>query len=147
MKQLTYQTTISASAEKVWNMMLGPETYKVWAGVSWPGSYYVGEWGLNKEIRFLGSDDGSGTKARIAAYQPNELVVLEHIAMLLPGSVEDLDSDMAQKWVGSIEQYAFTENAGVTELVVTMTIYPDWEEMFNNDWPKAIAKLKEICEA
>jgi hypothetical protein len=82
----------------------------------------------------------------IKTYQPYELVVFEHLVILKSGGIEDRESDMAKTWIGSLEQYAFTENAGVTKLVVTMTINPKWEAMFNNDWPKALAKLKEICE-
>jgi hypothetical protein len=145
MKQLTYKADISAPAKIVWDTMLGPETYKVWTAVAWPDSHYIGEMGPNNEIRFVDSG-GAGTRAGITKYQPHELVVFEHMVILLPGGAEDRESDMAKTWIGSIEQYAFSENAGVTEVVVTMTINPKWEAMFNNDWPKALAKLKEICE-
>lgn len=145
MKQLTYKADISAPAKIVWDTMLGAETYKVWTAVAWPDSRYIGEMGPNNEIRFVGND-GSGTMARITTYQPYKRVVFEHIVILLPGGIQDRESDMAKTWIGSIEQYAFAENAGVTELVVTMTINPKWEAMFNNDWSKALAKLKEICE-
>jgi hypothetical protein len=53
---------------------------------------------------------------------------------------------MAKSWVGSIEEYTFTEKGSVTELLVNMEIYPEWEKMFNNDWPKALAALKDLCE-
>jgi hypothetical protein len=30
---------------------------------------------------------------------------------------------------------------------VEINIYPDWEKMFSDGWPKALAKLKEIYES
>ena len=41
----------------------------------------------------------------------------------------------------------FAEKDGSTELTIEMKIYDEWEDMFNKDWPKALARLKEICEA
>jgi hypothetical protein len=146
MKQLTYSASIAAPAKTVWDNMLGPETYQEWTAVAWPGSFYQGEWEPDTEIKFTG-ENGAGTLARITGYQLYQLIIAEHIALLLPGSIEDRDSDAAKTWVGSIEQYAFNETEGVTELIVTMTIHPQWEDMFNKDWPKALAKLKEMCEA
>lgn len=95
MRQLTYKADISAPAKIVWDTMLGHETYKAWTAVAWPGSDYIGEMRPNNEIRFVGAD-GSGTMARITTYQPYELVVFEHIVILLPGGIEDRESDMAK---------------------------------------------------
>ncbi len=60
--------------------------------------------------------------------------------------MEDRDSEWAQKWINSLEGYNFAENSGTTDLTIEMKIYDEWEEMFNNDWPKALARLKQICE-
>jgi hypothetical protein len=122
------------------------EAYKAWTSVCWPGSYYVGEWKTGEQLRFIGPD-GDGTLARLTACQPYSHVIAQHIAILLKGGIEDRDSEMAKTWVGSIERYDFAEIKGITQLTVTMNIYPEWEKMFANDWPKALAKLKEICEA
>lgn len=146
MKQLTYRASIAAPAKTVWDTIIGPESYKEWTGAAWPNSKYEGEWKLNAKLKFTGPD-GSGTLALLTEFKPYELIVAKHIAILLPGGVEDTASDMAKTWIGAIEQYAFTETNGVTEMVVTMSIGADWEDMFNKDWPIALAKLKEICEA
>ena len=64
-----------------------------------------------------------------------------------PGGVTDTESEWAKKWIGSTEGYSFTENNGITELTVDMHINEEWEAMFNKDWPKALARLKQICES
>lgn len=145
MKNLTFSAKIAASKQKVWDTMLNLETYREWTGVCWPGSTYDGKWEAGQQLRFTGPG-GGGTLAKITSLTPYREVVAEHIAMLLNGGIDDRDSDMAKTWVGATEQYNFTETDGVTELVVTMTIHPDWAEMFSKDWPKALDKLKEICE-
>jgi hypothetical protein len=145
MKNLTFSAAIAAPKKKVWDIMLDPETYKTWTGVAWAGSYYVGEWKEGNELRFV-SPEGSGTLAKLLVCRPHDHIVAEHIAILLPGGFEDRDSEQAKGWVGSIEEYSFTEKDGITSLLITMKVYPEWEAMFNTDWPKALAKLKEICE-
>jgi len=145
MKNLKFATKIAATKQHVWDTMLNIETYQEWTGVCWPGSTYDGKWEAGEELRFTGPG-GSGTLAKITSLTPYSEIVAEHISMLLNGGAEDRDSDMAKTWVGSIEQYNFTETDGVTDLIVTMKVHPDWEEMFNKDWPVALAKLKEICE-
>lgn len=146
MKTLTFQTTINAQKQKVWDTMIGSDTYKEWTGAAWPTSYFEGEWKTGSNLRFMGQG-GSGTLATITSMEPYKHISAEHIAVLLPGGVEDKESEMACGWIGSIERYDFKEQNGATELTVRMTTGPDWEQMFNNDWPKALAKLKEICEA
>jgi len=145
MRTLTFNTTVTAPKQKVWDTMINPETYKEWTNVAWPGSDYKGEWAEGKYLRFNGPD-GSGTLAHLVAFKPYDLITAEHMAILLPGGIEDKESDMAKGWVGTIEQYEFVGEGDTTDLTITMKIAPEWAEMFNNDWPKALAKLKEICE-
>jgi uncharacterized protein YndB with AHSA1/START domain len=145
MKRLEYKIDIAAPAEKVWKTMLDKETYDKWTSVSWPGASYQGKWGKGENIRFA-SEDGSGTLATIIAFEPYSYIDCEHIAVLLSGGIEDKDSDLAKGWVGTKEAYRFTEENGNTQLLVTLNINPDWEKMFNEGWPNALNKLKEICE-
>ena len=145
MKDLTYNINITASPKKVWDTMIGHETYKAWTNAAWPGSDFKGEWEQGKNLHFAG-EDGSGTSATVTTFDPYNKILLTHIALLQPGSVEDRESEWAKKWVGSLEQYSFAEKNGTTDLTIDMKIYDEWEDMFNNDWPKALARLKQICE-
>jgi uncharacterized protein YndB with AHSA1/START domain len=60
MEHLEYKIEISASAKKVWEIMLQEETYQQWVARSWPNAYYEGIWKEGEKIRFIGPD-GSGT--------------------------------------------------------------------------------------
>lgn len=145
MKKLNYKIDINAARQKVWETMLNKETYKQWVDVAWPGSYYEGEWKEGNNLKFI-TPDGSGTLATLIKHQPYQLSYAKHIAVLNVGGVEDRESEVAKGWIGTTERYIFTESKGVTELKVEINTKPDWAEMFNDGWPKALAKLKEICE-
>ena len=146
MEKLEFRTHIAASKQLVWDTMLAPDTYKKWIEGSWPGSFYKGTWAENEKIAFI-SEDGSGTLAHIESLTPYRQVLAKHIGILGAGGVEDTESDFAKKWIAITESYAFSEENGATELVVTIHTPPDWKEMFEKGWPGALEKLKNICEA
>lgn len=145
MKNIEFKISIVGSKQKVWETMLHSTTYKEWVNAAWPGSFFEGEWKEGNNLRFI-SDDGSGTLVTLIEHKPYDYSFAKHIAVLQPGGIEDRDSEIAKGWVGTAERYTFTENKDTTVLKVVLTINPDWEKMFSDGWPKALAKLKEICE-
>jgi uncharacterized protein YndB with AHSA1/START domain len=144
MKKLLYKTTINAPKQKVWDIMLTHGTYEVWSGAGWEGSTFAGQWKQGENISFI-SASGEGTLVHIIELNRADNIKAEHIAVLQKGGEEDRTSEAAKTWIGSKEEYRFTEK-GVTELTVEIASNPEWEKMFNDGWPAALAKLKEICE-
>ena len=60
MKKLQFKKEIKASAEKVYETMLGLKdkaTYEFWVKVFNPTSTYEGEWSAGSKIRFIGTDE------------------------------------------------------------------------------------------
>lgn len=145
MKKLEYKIRINAPKEKVWDTMLQPETYQQWVAASWPDSFYEGEWKEGGEIRFV-SKDGSGTLACVTELRPHQFIAAEHIALLQKGGEADTESQMAKGWIGITESYSFEEVGDATELTVTIHANPEWQKMFDDGWPAALEKLKEIAE-
>jgi uncharacterized protein YndB with AHSA1/START domain len=146
MKKLEYKTEINAKPEKVWKTMLEKQTYDEWVAAGWPGATYDGKWEKGARIRFLGADNQGGTIAEVTDLKKPEYIKAKHVAIILPGGSEDTNSPEAKGWIGTTEDYYFTEKNGKTELKVEINTNPDWESMFNEGWPKALKKLKEICE-
>lgn len=148
MKKLEFKTTINAKREKVWDAMLQKDTYREWVGVSWPNSDYKGKWAQGEDIRFIGGGEGNegGTMAHLEEVRKPEYVLAKHIAVINADGTEDRTSETAKGWVGTTEEYTFTEKDGKTEVKVVINTKPDWESMFNEGWPNALKKLKEICE-
>ena len=145
MKKLIYKTTIQASKQKVWDTMLTHGSYEIWSGAGWEGSTYEGQWKEGENIRFA-SPDGEGTLVYIKELKPAAIIRADHIALLKKGGEEDRTSEEAKTWIGSQENYFFNEMNGVTELTVEILCNPQWEKMFNDGWPAALEKLKELCE-
>jgi uncharacterized protein YndB with AHSA1/START domain len=147
MKKLEFKTTINAKREKVWQTMLAPETYREWVNVSWPNSRYEGKWATGENIRFIGGEENQGgTLANFVEVRKPEYILAKHIAVINADGTEDRTSETAKGWIGTTEEYTFTEKDGKTELKVVINTSPDWESMFTDGWPNALNKLKEICE-
>jgi hypothetical protein len=148
MEKLHYSIVINAPKEKVWDTMLEDTTYRQWTEAFNAGSYYKGDWEEGSKILFLGpSEDGSegGMVSRIKENRKYEFLSIEHLGILKDG-VEDTTSDEAKKWAPAYENYTFIEKDGATELQVDMDILSENKAMFEDMWPKALEKLKELSE-
>ena len=145
MKTLRYATTIHATREAVWAAMLGPDTYRAWTAPFCEGSYYEGSWNTGDRIRFLGPNGEGGMSSVIAESRHPEFVSIKHIGIVKDG-IEDTTSEAAMAWAPSFVNYAFAETNGATELTVELQMPADFEAFMDEAWPKALAKLKSICE-
>lgn len=146
MKKIEFKTEIAAKPEKVWKTMLEQKTYREWVNAGWPGSTYEGTWKEGETIRFVGESGQGGTAAKLEKVREPESIFARHIAVITPDGGLDTSSEEAKGWVGTTEEYALTEKNGKTELKVIIHTAPQWESMFNEGWPAALNKLKEICE-
>ncbi len=144
MKTLRYSITIQAPREAVWAAMLGPDTYRAWTAPFCEGSYYEGSWSTGERIRFLGPN-GEGMSSVIAESRPPEFVSIRHLGIFKDG-IEDTTSQEATAWAPSFENYAFAEANGTTEVTVELQMPADFEAFMDEAWPKALAKLRSICE-
>lgn len=142
-----YSITIGAPKQKVWETMLNDATYREWTAVFNPsgGSYYEGDWSQGSDIRFLGADEGgtvSGMISKIKESRPYEFVSIQHIGEIIKGE-EKIYPGQSQ----GFENYTFNEVEGGTEVVVELIDLPyEYKEMFDDMWPKALEKLKELAE-
>ncbi len=147
-----FEISIKAPKEKVWNVMLAQETYKIWTAAFSAGSYYEGSWEKGAKIKFLGPDSSGGPdggmSSEIADNRPYEFISIHHLGIIKDG-VEDTESAEAKSWGEAFENYTFKEHDGVTQLSVDLTMgngIPEFVEYMEKAWPIALAKLKELCE-
>jgi Activator of Hsp90 ATPase homolog 1-like protein len=148
MQKLNFSIVINATKEKVWDTMLEDKTYREWTEAFSPGSHYVGSWNKGSKILFLGPNEQGvmgGMVSRIKENRKHEHISIEHLGMVQDGK-EDTTSDEVKQWAGSLENYTFKSLNGKTELLVDMDINDDYKEMFEDMWPKALNKLKELAE-
>lgn len=143
-QQLHFHITINAPRHIVWNVMLAPDTYRDWTTAFCEGSYYEGSWEQGSRIRFL-SPDGDGMSAEIAESRPHEFISIRHLGYINKG-VEDTTSDAIRQWAPAFENYRFTDNGNGTNLQVEQDVTAEFEAYMKEAWPRALQRLKALCE-
>ena len=144
MNTLQFSIIINSPKEKVWSTMLEQETFKVWTEAFAEGSYYEGFWNKGERIKFL-APDGDGMTSIIAEIKPFEFISIKHLCIIKDG-VEDTESPESKSWAAAFENYTFQERDGATELKVDADVPPEFKDYMNSAWPKALARVKGICE-
>ncbi|MDO8989527.1 MAG: SRPBCC domain-containing protein [Sideroxyarcus sp.] len=146
MKPMHFSIAIAAPKEKVWNTMLQQETYRIWTAEFGEGGYYEGSWEQGEKIRFLGPGGTGGMTSVIAENKPWRFISIKHLGIIKNG-IDDTESEEAKAWSHVYENYTFEEKDGITEVQVDMSAIPqEFDDYMTNTWPKALAKLKALCE-
>lgn len=149
MQKLHFSMLINAPKDKVWHAMLDDKPYREWTNVFNEGSYYQGSWETGSKILFLGPDPNTGEEggmvSRIADNKPYEFISIEHLGIVQNG-IEDTTSEVARKWAPAFENYTFNDKDGATEVLVDIDTEDEYVPMFNEMWPEALRKLKDLAE-
>jgi len=124
-------------------------TYEQWTAMFNPTSTYEGNWEKGSKMLFVGIDEQGnkgGMVSEIADNVLNQYVSIRHYGMV-QANVEITSGPEAEKWATGFENYTFQEKDGVTDLAIELIgLNEDLTGYMNDSWPKALAKLKEICE-
>lgn len=151
MKKITFTVIINASANKVFDLMLGisnKSTYEQWTALFNPTSTYEGSWNKNSKMLFIGTDEKGekgGMVSEIVDNIPNQYISIRHYG-LVKANVEITEGPEVEKWANGFENYTFVENNGTTTVTVDLDTTEDFLDYMNETYPKALGKLKEICE-
>lgn len=151
MKKLQYKININAPASQVYDMMLGisdKSTYEAWTTMFNPTSTFEGSWEKGSKILFIGVDEKGekgGMVSRIAENIPNQFVSIQHYGLYKAGK-EITEGEEVEKWANDFENYSFEDKNGVTIVTVDLDTTEDFVDYMDDAFPKALHKLKEICE-
>lgn len=151
MNKLHFSIHISAPVNQVFDMMLGMSdisTYEQWTALFNPTSSYEGNWEKGSKMLFVGCDENGekgGMVSEIANNVLNQFISIRHYG-LVKGGVEITTGPDVEKWANGYENYTFEAQNDSTIVKVDMDITPDFSAYMNETYPKALAKLKEICE-
>jgi len=151
MKKLQYKVSINAPATKVYDFMLGisrKSTYEQWTYWFNPTSTYEGSWDKGTKILFIGVDENGekgGMVSRIAESIPNRFVSIQHYG-ILKADQEITKGPEVEKWANGFENYTFEDNNDATTITVDLDVTDDFIDYMNETYPKALNRLKEICE-
>ncbi|UTZ28418.1 SRPBCC domain-containing protein [Vibrio campbellii] len=145
MLTLNYQVEIAATPQRVWSVLTDVELYKRWAQAFSPQSRFDGVWEEGGDITFFDPDMG-GTRAVIDTVQPLHKLEFHHVAIFNPDNRQQLDGDLASKWIGSREIYQIDTLDDRLLLSITIYTHSDFVSMFNHGWEKALPLIKTISE-
>ena len=151
MKKLQFKKDINTSAQKVYETMLGlknKSTYELWTAVFNPTSTFEGSWDKGSKIYFVGVDENGkkgGMVSEIKENQQAKFVSIKHYGFL-DGEKEITSGEQVEKWAGGYENYSFNENNGITSVTVDIDAIEEYLNFFNDNYPIALEKLKEISE-
>lgn len=151
MKKLEFKKEINATAQKVYETMLGlkdKNTYEHWTAAFNPTSTYEGSWEKGSKIHFVGVDENGkkgGMVSEIVEHQSAKFISIRHYGFL-DGDIEVTTGEQVEKWAGGHENYTFKENNGITTVIVELDSIEEYMNFFNSTYPIALDKLKEISE-
>ncbi|PVD52986.1 tungsten formylmethanofuran dehydrogenase [Terrimonas sp.] len=151
MKKIQFNVSINAPANKVYDVMLGisnKSTYEQWTALFNPTSTYEGSWDKGSKMLFIGTDEKGekgGMVSEIFDNIPNRFVSIRHYG-ILKANVEITEGPEVEQWANGFENYTFEENKGTTTVTVDLDITEDFLDYMNQNYPKALGRLKEICE-
>ena len=152
MNKLQYTIKINAPVNKIYDLMLGisnKSTYEQWTAMFNPTSTYEGNWNKGSKMLFIGLDEKGnkgGMVSEIADNIINKYISIRHYG-LVQANMEITSGPQVEKWANGFENYTFQENNGVTDITVELIgLTEDLIEYMNDAWPKALNKLKEVCE-
>lgn len=149
MKATHFEIDIKASRQKVFDTMLGKESYSEWTSVFNPSSYYEGSFEEGAEIHFIGlSEEGKkeGMVGIVRSLRSPNFVSMEYIGVFYGDKVVTEGAGM-EDFIGSTETYRFEGvDESATRVLVDLDVPDEYEDYFNKAWPKALEKLKEMCE-
>jgi hypothetical protein len=138
MKKITFNTTINAPREKVWNALWQDKNYREWTSAFTPGSYALSDWREGSKVLFL-DGKGNGMSSLIEKKIGNTEMVFKHLFEIKDGKEHPMKNT-------GHESYFLSENKDKTELRVEVDIEPEWESFMNETFPKALEGVKRIAE-
>ena len=151
MKKLQFKVNINAPVTRVYDFMLGitsKSTYEQWTSLFNPTSTYEGSWNTGNKILFIGVDEKGekgGIVSKISENIPNRFVSIQHYG-LLKADKEFTEGPEVEKWANGFENYSFEESNRTTTVTVDLDTADDFLEYMNDTYPKALDKLKALCE-
>lgn len=141
MEKVQFKKEINASTEKVWDILLGKESYPLWTAVFAAGSSVETDW--QKGSKAIFSDGkGHGMVSRIEENIPNEFISIKHL-----GEFKDGKEDLNQDWGDAYENYTLDSKDGKTMLTIDLNVSKEWIDYMEKTWPAALDKVAELAES
>ena len=148
LESLHFEIRINAEPETVYSTLIDKKHYSEWTSEFSHTSHFIGSWEKGSTIHFMGTDEHGnmgGMISKVKENIPNKFVSLQHVGMIQNGK-EITTGEEVEIWVGATENYTITRTDNATLFAVDSDSNQEFKSYFYETWPKALNKLKEICE-
>lgn len=140
----TFAIDISAPQNIVWRALWEDRFYRDWTSLFAEGSYAEGEWKQGGEIRFL-TPEGSGMYSVAENFDEPHEISFRHLG-------EIKDNEKLPAWPADqqgTESYYLSGSDNMTRVSVEMEMpdNPEYTCFFEDVFPKALSRLKELAES
>ncbi|MBB5620937.1 uncharacterized protein YndB with AHSA1/START domain [Pedobacter cryoconitis] len=145
MKKMEFSITINALPEKVWEVIIGKDTYDLWTAAFAAGSTVKTDWKNGSKALFL-DGKGNGMVSEIVESIPGKFLSIHHLGEVKNG-VEDPTTYKGEEWGDALENYTLEPvNDNQTLWRVNMDMNDEYVDYMNKTWPLALQKVKELAE-
>ena len=147
LKKLEASIQIEAPKEKIWDVLLQDQTYRIWTSVFSPNSFAETDgWKAGSTVYFKDGAGNNGMISQISEHRPTECIVFAHQGMLRDGQ-EIFDGPEVADWKGSTEAYYLTPSGNGHQLRIEQYLTEQHLDWFQNAWKQALEKIKELSES
>ncbi|MDH5826227.1 SRPBCC family protein [Sphingobacterium faecium] len=144
MKKLEFSIVINANPEKVWQIIIGKDSYGKWTAPFAAGSSVETDWKKGSKALFH-DGTGNGMVSEIVESIPGKFLSIHHLGEVKDG-VEDPTTYKGEEWGDALENYTLKEVGDTTVWLVNMDMNDQYVSYMEDTWPLAMAKVKEMAE-
>lgn len=144
MKKLEFSIVINANPEKVWQIIIGKDSYGKWTAPFAAGSSVETDWKKGSKALFH-DGTGNGMVSEIVESIPGKFLSIHHLGEVKDG-VEDPTIYKGEQWGDALENYTLKEVGDTTVWLVNMDMNDQYVSYMEDTWPLAMAKVKEMAE-
>ncbi|HSD08807.1 SRPBCC domain-containing protein [Flavobacterium sp.] len=141
---MEFKIAINATKEKVWEVLWEDQTYREWAAVFCEGTYALSTWEEGDPIHFL-NPEGMGMNSVIFKKEDNEYMAFKHLSEIKDHIVLPV-GESSEGWSGGMETYRLVSIDIGTLLEATIDTVDKYVDFFQDVFPKALEKVKELSE-
>lgn len=140
MKLLEFTTQISATPEKVWNVLFTQDSYGKCSSAMNPGTYFEGNWEKGSIMKFL-DQKNNGMYNLVEINKENQLLRMKHLGWIMDGELSP------QGWEDSTVTYILEPDDNGTLLKVEVNSLDEFVEFFNTKYPQNFELIKNLSES
>lgn len=138
MVNLKFSEEISATPEKIWEILWSKDSYGKWAGSLAKDIYFEGDWSEGSEMSFFDAEK-NGMYNLVLRNIPTKEMQIKHLGWIFGGEKKP------ENW-HSGEKFLLEKNENGTVLSIAVDTTEEFASFYENKFPAALKKIKQLSE-